>query len=346
MADTFTLADLEVVAQAASVPKTPVIPVETPTPETSVIAADTSTQPEAEAPSVPAPEVVDVVADTAESTPAEAAAVTAETVAADEQADPEVETTPKGSRARERIEGLVDQVKALREYAELWRAKALEGVKPSLPETPSQPSVASPVAQIADAAPTLESCDMDTAKWAQQMTAYTQRQIQSGIQAAITGVKQQQTQEAVRAAFVAREEAYAKVHPDYLIAIGNKSLPQLDRTVAELLVTEDYGISVMHHLAKHPDLAVRIARQNPAQQAASIGSIRAELAAPKPTSPPKIVPPKNNVTKAPAPPTPVPAGGALAKDPMSMEMNEFVAGHRREKIERRKLLAPTERARR
>lgn len=333
MPDSFTLADLE----AMSKPADSVTPVDTPTPETPVIPDVTPIQDTAETPSVPVAEVTDVVVEPAEPTPAEPAAVTVEPEAADEPAE------PKGSRARERITGLIDENKSLRDYAEMWRLEALKAVKPT-----EQPAAPPAVVPKTDDAPTLDSFDGDVAKWTQAHTAWTQKQIQTGIQSALQGAKQQQTAEETRVAFVTREQAFVAKHPDYPVVVGSKSLPQLAPEVASHLVSNEMGVEVMYYLGLNPDVATRIARQSVGQQLVSIGRLEGEIAqkaaAPKPA--PKVPQKTNNVTQAPPPPTPVPASGSIAVDPMSMSIEEFVIWDRQQKIDKKKMLAPNARPRR
>jgi len=233
--------------------------------------------------------------------------------------EPAPDAPPKGS-ARERIEELVAERNALKKYLEY--RDSLEQQKP----------VAAPIAAapVADAAPTLESCQFDTDKWTQAMNAWTKKQIQVGIKQALSTEKQTATAETQKAKFEERMEAFAKVTPDLKVVLGNPALPRLAPEAAALVVASDLGPQILHHLGKNPEKAARIARQSPIEQAAAVGRLEAEL---------KTTPkPQKQLSNAPSPPTPTKgAGGAPVSttDP-KMSLAEFMAREKQALIDRRR----------
>ena len=340
MPDSFVVKDdgtiVDLPAPAAPEPE-PVKQADTPTPDTP------------ETPSPPAEVVPDVpAADDAVPAPAVPADVPAEPAAADVPADPEEPEEPvKGSRAEKRIKGLLEDLEAVKKYADLWREEALKKVPAS-----AEPAAAVPaVVPTAEPAPTLEAYGNDNAKWTAAMAAWTQRQIAAGVKAALQVSRQEQQAEAVSTSHAQREEAFEKTHPDYRKTVTDQRLRPLSQATVDLLLASGDGPDVMYHLGQNTDLAVQIARLSPAQQLASIGRIQGELAAkaaqaaaPKPIPPaPKPKPP--NVSKAPPPPTPVSASSQSDPNELDpkMSMAEFVQRHRRQRIEGRKMLAPNQR---
>lgn len=322
MPSSFTLAELaafEQTAKSAAPPQTPTLP------EATI----QENQPgESSTPIAASDETVET---SAESTPAateEVAPAVASETAVSEAAK------PKG--AKERIEGLVDENKALKEYAEYWRNQATPAA--AQPAVAAQAPAVVSTAPAVEEAPTLESCEFDTAKWTKAMTAYTNKQIKSGVAAALQANNQAQTAQTVQAAFAARSEAFRAKTPDFDVVMANPQLTKLtplSRDAAELVVASDLGPQIAYYFAKNPDKAVRIARQSPAQQAAAIGRLEAELTV-LATKPPQKTP-TNNITKAPAPPAPIPAGGTVAFDPSNPKapMKDFVAHHRAQAAARR-----------
>lgn len=284
--------------------------------------------------------VVDTSVDATTTAADEAAA--AEALAAsdatDEQVDQEA-AKPKGNGARERIEGLVDENKSLRDFADFWQKKAMEGLK--APATTEATPAATTTTAVVEEAPTLEGCDFDTAKWTKAFAAFTQKQVRAELQSQKTVDQQAQSAAEVRSTYEAKCVAFEAAHPDFKILISNPNLPHLDRGAAELIVKSEQAAEITYHLAKHPDKAVRIARQTPAQQAAAIGRLEVELK-PVTKTVQKIVTKK--ITTAPNPPTPVKSGGSsgtsqeeLMAGPMDAWVAHERAAKKAERDARRKL---------
>jgi len=286
MADSFTLEELTNYDKGFQPPAA----VAAETPVTPPVEPETGSPPEPES---------DVVVQ-ADSTPP----------AADE---PAPEAPPKGS-ARERIEELVAERNALKKFID-YREAAWS--QPGKVETPA------PVAEISTA-PTLESCQYDTDKWTQAMSAYTQKQIQAGVKQALESERNTASVQDTRAKFEQRMDAFAKATPDVKVVLGNPALPQLDKDAAALVVKSDLGPQIMYHLGKNPEKAARIARQSPIEQGAAIGRIEAELKLPKP---------QKQISNAPEPPTP--SKGAIAPQEGG-SIADFVARERKAMADRRR----------
>lgn len=242
--------------------------------------------------------------------------------------EPASEPEPKGSRARERIEDLVAERNALKKYAEYLQTQM--AAKPAAAETP--PPSQEPAVVTTEAAPSLESVGFDTDKWTKAMETWTAKQIERGVKAAVTNVQAEQQQAVVRQAFESRLSAFQAKTPDLQVVLGNPALPRLDTEAAKLVVASELGPQILYHLGKNPDKAVRIARQNAVGQAAAIGRLEAELSAAAAKPPQKTT---ASITKAPAPPTQTPAGGAARTDPMTMSMADFVKHEREQALNKR-----------
>jgi hypothetical protein len=296
------------------------------TPPPAAKAPDHQTPPAAESsPAADAVPAQDATVDSSVSDTSDTDVAPTPTSTAEEE--PTSEPEPKGSGARERIEDLVAERNALKKYAEYLQQQM--AAKPA--EPPPAPAAEQPPVVTTEGAPTLESVGFDTDKWTQAMQAWTAKQIEKGVKAAITNVQAEQQEVAARQAFESRLEAFKAKTPDLAVVLGNPDLPRLDTEAAKLVVASDIGPQILYHLGKNPEKAVRIARRSPAQQAAAIGRLEAELSATAASPTQK----KPNITKAPAPPTPTPAGGAARIDPMAMSMADFVKHEREQALQKR-----------
>jgi hypothetical protein len=93
----------------------------------------------------------------------------------------------------------------------------------------------------------------------------------------------------------------------------------LGATAYEAILEQDNGPLIEYHLGKNLDLAAKIGRKTPAQQAAEIGKLSVKLAAPK----------GKKISNAPEPVKPAKSGGGgLAPDPESMDMDAFMEDDR------------------
>lgn len=246
----------------------------------------------------------------------------------------------------ERFEVVNDEKNALKAYGKLKdeenqrlreEVARLQGRVPGA----EQPAPAAPVSAD-DPMPTLASVKHDEAAYQKAMKEWLDRRDTRVVARARNEIVTQQ----IRDTYVAREAAFAKDHPDYQTVVVNPALPKLSQGVAKVIVMSDDGPSIMYHLAKNPDEAVRLSRLDSEQQLVRLGEIRTKLAAAAapasttqtpaasatPAKTPATKPAQRTVTKAPPPPTPNPGGSAAQKNPSEMSMEEFVAHERAQKV--------------
>jgi hypothetical protein len=256
------------------------------------------------------------------------------------------DVAPQKSRAQERIEDLVAERNAAKEYAEYWRQEALKIREHATTATRSpQPQEAPPP----DVVPTLEQFGFDHAKWSKAHAEWTDRQIERRVQAMVPQVvEQRSSQEAQNAAIEAfneKIEKFKETHPDFEIAMQNPKIPALDKTAAAMVVASDHAAELTYALVKNPDLTTRISRMAPAQQALAIGRLESQVkgeSAPvskqqTPTPRPATAPAASvGTTQAPPPPTPVPAGGAAEVSPENTDIRTWMKIRNQEARSRRR----------
>lgn len=245
-----------------------------------------------------------------------------------------VDTQPQKprSRAQERIESLVASNKALKASLEHLQSEVLAKLSPQqAPEPAAQTSVA---ASAEEAPPTLESCGFDTDRWTQAMQAWTKKQVDSGVKRAVETVHQNQTEDARKATFQSRLNAFDKATPDLKVILGNPALPKLAKDAAELVVDSELGPQILYHLGKNPEKAASIARLSPVKQAAAIGRIEAEIQAAAKTAQKTKT---NTISRAPAPPNPTAGrGNTPTVDPAKLSTTDWIEMDRKQTEERRR----------
>jgi hypothetical protein len=279
---------------------------------------DASTVPATETP------VVNVETPSSDETPVvNAEATTTPETASTPESEGEV---PRKNRAQDRIEDLVAEKNAAKEYAEYWREKALEIIQQEKPQSTAARQVEE---QVADEPPTLEQLGYDQAAWSKAVAKWTQDQVAVQVNRALTNKEIQTAQAAVTDQFQSRVDSFKESHPDFDTVMSNPRLPQLDRISAAMIVGSEHGADLSYNLAKNPDVAVKISRMSASQQALAIGRLEAEIIRSKEAPAPAPVVPKAKpavvaVTAAPEPPTPVPAGGTPATDPGDMDIKEWM----------------------
>ena len=215
--------------------------------------------------------------------------------------------------ADERIQELVADKKALREAAEFWRERAL------INQTPAPASTPPPAAE---AAPTLEQFEYDTARWAHAHAEWANKQIEQRTTAAVSQQLQkarvEQAQAAVEEQWSDRISELSKTEPGAVesITIAGRIVTPL---MGQLIKASQVGPKIAVHLGLNPDKAARISRLPEAQQAVQIGRLEAELA----TAPAPVRKPTPTPTRAPAPPSPV-GGNAPSRPIESMTIAEYL----------------------
>lgn len=250
--------------------------------------------------------------------------------------DPELDEPADGrnrSRAQERIEELVAERNAMREYGK-YLLDQLQGQRKTSTETAS-PAVQAQVQE--DVAPTLESADFDPVKLNKLTNEWIQKQVDRRVESAVKQIETRQDEQATRQAFERRTVDFKKTVQDFELVISNPALPQLAPDAARVLVQSENGPAVLYHLGKNPDLAARIARMDPASQSAAIGRIEGQLTKVTPKEPSiEVTKPaikQASVTKAPPPPKPVSGGSAVVRDPGApMSMEDWVSNERNKKL--------------
>lgn len=243
---------------------------------------------------------------------------------------------PKKSRAEERIQELVAERNAAKEYAEYWRDAAIKVTRTSQPEARQAP--APKPHEVQQTAPTLEQFKYDQQAWSTAMSEWANYQITAGTQRAMQQNQQQQSQNEVLQKYTEKVETFKKDHPDFDLVTSNPKLPSLDRMAAAMVINSDMAAELTYHLAQNPEEAVRIARMNPTQQALAIGRlegkvgtvtqttvpVEAEVKTVK-TTPAQTKPVVPAVTQAPDPLEPIHAGGADSPNPETVkDVNEWM----------------------
>lgn len=272
----------------------------------------------------------------------------AETVAANPanpegDKDPNLEEPEDGrprSRAQERITELVDERNAVKEYNKYLQSKLDELLRMQAGKTPASDSSPTKDSQPSDedVAPTLESVGFDPVELNKKQNEWIQKQVNKRVESAVKQIEVRQSEVAIRQAFDAKTVEFRKTAPDFDIVLSNPALPQLAPEAARVVVRSENGPALAYHLAKNPDLAIRICRMDAVDQAAAIGRlegqiVRTEADAKDTKEPSKVAKTPVKVTSAPPPPKPVSGGTApIRKDMAQMTMEEWVAHERGRKV--------------
>lgn len=253
-----------------------------------------------------------------------------------DDSDSDTTTTPR-SRAQERIEDLVAQRNAAKEYADYWRDKALE----VLQSNKSTPRVAPEQPELSDEPPTIEQFKFNQSEWSKALSKFHEARARVVVQEELRAERSSQEQREVLSNFETKIEAFKVDHPDWDILMANPKLPQLDKVASAMVVASDHSAALTYALAKNPDQAVKISRMSPTQQALAIGRLENEVSKPVNTAPvPAEVPkPKAKpkvVSAAPVPPTPVPSGGSPTESPETMDKYEWMKWRQEQARSRRR----------
>jgi hypothetical protein len=251
----------------------------------------------------------------------------------------EISESEHKSRASERIQDLIAERKAAAEYAEFWRAKALEVINQGKP--PAEPVAPVPKDRPA---PTLDQFNFDQTKWSRALGEWNREQSQLNLNQALEQRQLQEQQQSVMDTYMSNVESFKKDHPDFDLVTSNPRLPALDRVAAAMVLSSEQAAALTYHLASHPEEATRIARLNSTQQALAIGRLEATVRQPKAvvTTPAVQAQPKQAapvVTQAPPPPEPVPAGGNPQASPENMDIREWMRARAGEAKSRRSKFA-------
>lgn len=157
----------------------------------------------------------------------------------------------------------------------------------------------------------------------QTTEAYVEALAESKAEQKAQQIIQRKEQEKVYGSFFEKEDEAAEQYPDYHAV--TRSIPLTDETLAAAMSSEN-STDVLYHLGKNPKEAARIASLPPYLQGMEVGKLSARLIAPpKPTQ----------VSKAPAPVSPVGSQGQATKKPADMDDDEFFEHRRAYKMKRR-----------
>lgn len=212
------------------------------------------------------------------------------------------------------------------------------------------PVVAPPVAEIKDE-PMPDLADPDVAfdndKYRAKMQKWSKDQARLAAREAVREVTGADATQKLNESVDAKVAEFAKTHPDFkTIVTDNPVLAknQLAPDAGLAVAQSEHTADLLYAFGQDPGLAIRVARQSPAQQLLTIGKMIAKIEADKlaaatatktktPTAQPPGAKPgqKKSITQAPPPPRPTPAAGRpAARDQLdpNMDMNEFARQHR------------------
>jgi hypothetical protein len=267
----------------------------------------------------------------------------------DEEA-PAARPAPKKGSAEERIVELNDLLEGTKIFgkhmqtqlkdalAELERLK--NGGKPT--ETQAASAAAPPVVED-EPMPDLADPDIafDNDKYRAKMQKWSRDQAKIAAREILREATVADEAARRRAVVEDRIEKFAKANPDYKkvvtenpVLAANQLAPDAGIAVAQ----SEHVARILYEFGKDTALAIRTAKQSPAQQLITIGKMIAKIesentSASKQNSskPDAQTGQKKSITKAPPPPTPTRAGGRPGErdivDP-NMSMEEFARRHR------------------
>lgn len=254
---------------------------------------------------------------------------------------------PKKGSAEERIVELNDLLEGTQIFgkhmqtqlkdalSELERLKG--GGKPTADQTAA---AAAPHVDEDEPMPDLADADVafDNDKYRAKMQKWTKTQAKIAARELIreqTGANDAATR---RTEVEAKIKEFAKTHPDYKKVVSENPVlaeNQLCVDAGAEVARSEHTARLLYEFGKDPALAVRTAKQTPAQQLITIGKMIAKIESettPKAGSKPNAQQgQKKSTTQAPPPPTPTKGGGrAQARDPVdpNMSMEDFARQHR------------------
>lgn len=261
--------------------------------------------------------------------------VTAPVEPANESQDPAVAAKPKKGTAQARIEELAKAVKDLREHNKWLQERALSG-KPA-----PAPQAQAPAIEVSDEAPTLETVGYDPAKLAKEQAAWLKRQVQKGVDDALSTREAQADARSQDQVVQDSAVEFRKTHPDFDDMISNPNLEFTQSIADGLKLSGENSAALGYYLATNPDKLSKLARMSAKQQTLALGRMEAEAIATakqttfqddqdEPAAAPQKAPAKATapavtkpVTKAPPPPTPLGGTAAADMDPMTMSTTEW-----------------------
>jgi hypothetical protein len=265
---------------------------------------------------------------------------------ADEDADDA--TPPKKGSARERIVELADLTEGYKVFGKQMQEQLLAANAEiaRLRGGPAAPA-APPVVEIKDEPmPDMSDEDIgfDNDKYRVKMKNWVKNQVKSGVVLGIREMTGADAASKMRQDVEAKVETFAKDHPDFKEKVSENAVlaqHQLAPDAGYAVAQSEYTAELLYKFGTDTALAIRIAKQSPAQQLLTIGrligDIEREKASkvaskgsgnPQPGAKPGA---KKSITQAPPPPRATPASGRpVTRDSLdpAMDMNEFARQHR------------------
>jgi hypothetical protein len=261
---------------------------------------------------------------------------------------PPARPAPKKGSAEDRIVELNDLLEGTKIFgkhmqtqlqdalSELERLKG--GGKPTTQQTAA---AAAPPAEEDEPMPDLADADIafDNDKYRAKMQKWSRDQAKIAAREIVREMTGADEMVKRRAAVEKKIEEFAKVTPDYEAVVTKNPVlaaNQLAFDAGAAVAQSEHVGRLLYKFGKDSALAIRTAKQTPAQQLITIGKMIAEIenedrAKGKSSKPDAQPGQKKSITKAPPPPTPTKGGGrAQARDPIdpNMSMDEFARQHR------------------
>lgn len=270
----------------------------------------------------------------------------------DEEATP-ARPAPKKGSAEERIVELNDLLEGTKIFGKHMQSQLkdalseLERLKNGGTPTASQ-SAAAAAPPVVEDEPMPDLADADIAfdndkyrakmqKWSRDQARIAAREIVREMTGADETVKR-------RASVEKKIEEFAKTHKDYTAVVTNNPVlaaNQLAPDAGIAVAQSEHVARILYEFGKDTALAIRTAKQSPAQQLIQVGKMIAKIESEKPAAtsgskqngsqPNAQQGQKKSITQAPPPPRPTSGGGSGAKrdqlDP-NMSMDDFARQHR------------------
>jgi hypothetical protein len=253
-------------------------------------------------------------------------------------------TPPKGS-ARERIEGLIDDRNALRDFGKLQQEEnrrlreQLEAAakKPTTQEAPAQKAPMKP--------PRMDDPEIayDPDKFAEAQAKWIQEQIDRGVEKKLATSRANDSAAAaanegrkIAESYVSRIDEFKKTHDDWDTLAAQPGLVEPHPAVSSEIQLSEVGPQITYTIMKDKAFRDKLFAATPQRQLKMIGVLEEKLVAEKAaggaqpaTKKPTV--PQKRTTQAPPPPTRIPSGNAgdqRADDDPNLPMDDFVRRHR------------------
>jgi hypothetical protein len=265
---------------------------------------------------------------------------------------------PKKGSAQERIVEALDLAEGYKVFGQHMQDQLKEALTENArlrgggtPAPTATTPAAPPVVEAEDPMPALNDADVafDDDKYRAKMQNWVDRRTEAVAKRVLRQATGADAAQKVRDSVEAKVTAFAQEHPDF------EKVVKMNPVLAQNQLAPDAGLAVgqseytaelLYAFGKDPGMAIRVARQSPAQQLLTIGKMIAKIEAEKESS--KGAAPagkgnpqggakpaqKKSITQAPPPPRATPAGGRTQSfDPLdpNVSIDEFARQHRQGK---------------